>query len=169
MLLKCLRLLKKLTYLIPRVSRTSWPGGCLRNPLRSWWWWPSRGRWACCRTWCRARPSPRHRPGTKPVMLTVELHSLWHSPGRRRWASPWWPPASAAPAPCSWHVTDVSDISNLETWKLGTLIIPLYLLLHQAAWEFCTLPDSVLPSFLYTALCCGDNTTHICNTAKGVT
>ena len=101
---KCLinKLLNILPHLIPRVFQTSWLGGCRRIPRRSWWWWPSRGRWAWSRTWCRARPSPQRRPGP------------------RRWASPWWPPASAAPAPCSWQwriwVSECIN-SNLETWN----------------------------------------------------
>ena len=56
-------------------------GRCHHSPCWSWWWWPSTGSAAECRTSCPPRPSPRR------------------SPDPRRWASPCWLSCSAAAAP----------------------------------------------------------------------
>ena len=55
---------------------------CPRSQCLSWWWWPSTGSGAGCRTSCPPRPSP----GRNPVL--------------RRWASPCWRSCSVEATPC---------------------------------------------------------------------
>ena len=99
---------------------------------------PLPGAWIW--TWCLAHPSPRHRPG------------------QRRSASPWSPPASAAPAPCSCNMVTLANQrpvfwSHDQCWPIRGQYWVHMISIDQSEASMFHLFFSVMPNVCRPVMC----------------